>query len=149
MPTTTPTPPANVHRLLMFTPAKPTDAQVSQSENFQKIAAETKTDSKTGDTYRVFQGNADLDGDGAADSINGVEGPMGGKRMFNSLFSDAKKGWYFATQAERGDRSPVSELRIGDVNGDGRVDVLVMLENGAALFLENTGEIKEVEISTP
>lgn len=146
MSTTTPTPPANVHRLLMFAPATPTDTQVSQSEKFQKITAETQTNPNTGDTYRVFQGKADLDGDGAADSILCMEGPVEGKRMFHSLFSDAKKGWYFATQAERGDRSPVAELRIGDVNGDGRVDVLVMLENGAAIFLENTGETREVEV---
>lgn len=141
-----------IHKILIFSlNTDPPESHVRRVETFNNIInPQSNVNSKTGDQFQTFSGKADLNGDGDADAIQCIEGPLNrDQRRFACIFSDAKLEWYFAFSATRDDRPLVKQIRIGDVEGDGDMDVTFQLVGGGLVVLENTNQIQEVEVPDP
>jgi hypothetical protein len=89
------------------------------------------------------KGRADFDNDGTPDQFLCVD------RMANTLGRDlsciiknpATGGWSLGFKhltPKR--RDPIRELRVGDINGDGRIDIVIRLQDGGIRVYENTSD---------
>lgn len=136
-------------RFLMFRPVdQPSAHYQERSKGFATFLPARGKDEESGDEFQTFQGRIDLDGDGISDIFSFIEGPLNKpiEQQWGLLqFYDARGAWLFRASGHRID-SLVSEIRFGDLNGDGSTDVAILMENGAMKCLENTGKIEEITV---
>jgi hypothetical protein len=98
---------------------------VREGKNFEALAGKTK---------------ADFDGDGSLDRFVCIDTPekTGGRKLGCTIKDLGKIGWFVKMIVYDPHRDqPIRELRVGDINKDGRIDFAVRLHDGAIRVYEN------------
>ncbi|MEM5518352.1 VCBS repeat-containing protein [Henriciella sp. AS95] len=80
---------------------------------------------------------ADLDGDGFQDVVSVHEDSAHIRIAFGSA---SPVEWTLMTLAQGDDAKAVEDVAIGDLNNDGRLDIIAACEDGHLIYFENPGE---------